>query len=137
MTIIERFWSLGLPADQCVVIGSGVLDALNLRRSTDIDLVVDEALFEQLRRSGEWSIENRTGGTVLLKDDVEAWLSWGSHGVPNFRDLYETSLEVDGIHFASPQFVIEQKRLRGQQKDFSDIQLLEGYLRNDTSNSRR
>lgn len=128
MTIVERFLALGLPADRCVVIGSGILDALDLRRSTDIDLVVDQTLFGQLQESGDWSEEARYGETVLLKDDAEVWLSWGSEGIPNFTDLYSTGMTVDGVRFASPEFVLEWKKAQRREKDLRDIELLEGYL---------
>lgn len=130
MTITERFLRLDLPADQCVVIGSGVLDALELRRSGDIDLVVTGDLFDRMAHQGGWRVEERHGETVLLKDDVELWRSWGNGGVPNFDALYEHSLEVQGVHFATPAFVLAQKRRSAREKDMRDIQLLEEYLSN-------
>lgn len=128
MTIVERFQHLNLPASQCVVIGSGILDALNLRESDDIDLVVTEELFEQLRESRGWREEIRNNEAMLLKDDVEVWLSWGSKGVPNFHALYDECMVVEGVHFANPRFVIAQKRESAREKDMRDIKLLEGYL---------
>ena len=128
MTIVERFRRLGLPAEECVVIGSGVLDALNLRRSGDIDLVVSEALFARMRDQAEWQAEVRHDETVLLKDDVELWCSWGSGGVPNFAALYREGIDVQGVRFATPEFVLRQKRQLRREKDVHDIHLLEEYL---------
>lgn len=128
MTIVERFLALGLPADQCVVIGSGVLDALGLRSSGDIDLVVTTQLFRELQQSGTWQSEQRHGETVLLKGDAEAWLSWGSEGEPNFSILQADGVTINGVTFAHPQFVLGQKRETGRQKDINDVQLLEEYL---------
>lgn len=131
MSIIERFKRLELPATQCVVIGSGILDALGLRASRDIDLVVQPNLFAMLQISPDWHTGTAHGETVLEKDDVEVWQSWGSDGVPNFEELYVGSVEVDGIHFANPQFVLAWKRKRRRGKDIEDIRLLEEYLRHE------
>ena len=134
MTIVERFLKLGLPATRCVVIGSGILDALQLRPSADIDLVVDEALFDELQQVPEWRAEVRYGETVLLREDVEVWMSWGSEGRPNFKELYATSLTVGGVHFAHPEVVLAWKKAKRRPKDLQDIDLLEGYLQHDTAN---
>lgn len=129
MSIIDRFNLLNLPADQVVVIGSGLLDALNLRLSGDVDLVVTAQLFSQLRASDEWQEATFHGESVLTKGDVEIWLSWGSDGVLNFTELYAAGVTIDGVRFAGPQFIIDQKKQRGLAKDLQDVQLLEEYLR--------
>lgn len=129
MTIAERFFELCLPADQCVVIGSGVLDALDLRPSADIDLVVSPLLFETLTRSGEWRHERRYGEEVLLKGSTEAWLSWTNGGVSNFTELYEGGVTIGGVVFANPRSVLNWKKTKGRQKDLDDVQLLEEYLK--------
>ena len=128
MTIVERFLRLEMPVEQCVIIGSGVRDALNLRRSGDIDVVVSDELFSRLSGDGRWRAEVRHDETVLLMEDVELWRSWGSDGVPNFDDLFGSSIEVEGVHFADPAYVLEQKRKSLREKDVQDIRLLEEYL---------
>lgn len=128
MSIIDRFHQLGVPADQSVIIGSGILDALALRPSRDIDLVVSSDLFTSLQASGEWQVTVVHDETVLTKDDAEVWLSWGSAGVPNFTKLYDGGVTIGGVRFADPRFVIEWKRQNAREKDLRDIQLLEEYL---------
>lgn len=128
MSIIERVRQLQLPPDEFVVIGSGVLDALELRASDDIDLAVSNTLFDQLKQRG-WQSQYKEGEEYLIDGQAEAWHGW-SGGPPHhtFDELYEASLVVDGIHFANPKFVIGWKRGRGTPKDLTDIQLLEEYL---------
>lgn len=128
MTIIERVKELNLPLDQVVVIASGVLDALNLRKAGDVDLVITPELLDILSRSAEWHLATKHGEPIITKDDVEAFLSWGSEGVPNFQQLQANGLTIDGVRFADPRFVIEWKRGRMNEKDKRDIALLEGYL---------
>lgn len=131
MSIIDRFLQLNLPVDQCVVIGSGILDALNLRQSRDIDIVARPDLFAVLETSGEWEVSVVRGETKLEKGDVEVWQSWGSEGVPNFSDLFENSVIVSGVHFANPEFVLAWKRQQHRDKDVNDIRMLEEYLHHE------
>ncbi|AKM80828.1 TPA: hypothetical protein DDX46_05085 [Candidatus Saccharibacteria bacterium] len=133
MTIVERVYFTGLPLDQLVVIGSGVLDALELRPAVDIDMVVTEELFETLSQSGDYRESIIHGERVLEKDDQEIWLSWGSEGVANFQALSQGGVTIGGVRFAHPEFVLQWKRAMNRYKDQSDIQLLEKYLQQDES----
>jgi hypothetical protein len=129
MGITKRFFELNLPPEHCVVIGSGLLDALNLRESSDIDLVVSEELFERLRQADGWQAEVKYGETVLTKGDAEVWLSWGSRGTPNFKQLYEQGVSIDGVRFVDPVFLLNWKKDRASDKDLRDVKLLEEYLK--------
>lgn len=128
MTITERFRELGLPVDQVVIIGSGIMDALGIRTSRDIDLVVSQSLFSQLEASADWRASERHGEVVLERDDAEAWLSWGSEGQPNFDELYQSGTTVDGIRLASLDFVLSWKRDQADPKHQADVRLIEDYL---------
>jgi hypothetical protein len=128
MSIIERFLKLDLPAGKCVVIGSGILDALGLRKSDDIDLAVSPELFSQLQVMDGWVSEEKHGEIFLLKDDVEVWQDWGTDEESSFSNLYKNSVVIQGVHFANPQFVLGWKKQRNREKDVKDIQLLEEYL---------
>lgn len=77
MGIIERFRTLKLPTDECIVIGSGLLDAWGLRSSDDIDLVVTPHLFEKLQTSGHYTHGTKEDEPFLEKDDCEIWMTWG------------------------------------------------------------
>ena len=61
MGIIERVKKLRLPFGQYVVIGSGTLDALGIRRAVDIDIAVLSELHAALRATGEWEEYERYG----------------------------------------------------------------------------
>lgn len=128
MTIIERVKALHLPLDQIVVIASGVLDALGLRKAGDVDLVITPSLLYALSRTSEWHLATKHDEPIITKDDTEAFLSWGSDGVPNFQELYTNGVTIDGVRFADPQFVIDWKRKRLSDKDRTDIALLEEYI---------
>lgn len=126
-SIIDRVTSLGVPLDQIVVIGSGLLDALGIRQSTDVDLAVSDTLFETLRASGRYDVEERATGTVLLKDDIEVWRDWWVD-YP-YELLVADAHIIKGVPFASLETIIEHKKQHGRDKDIRDIQLIEEYLR--------
>lgn len=126
MAIVERVKALGLPLDQLVVIGSGLLDAYGLRQAADLDLSVSPELFESLKKSGDFTLNERSGLPFLYKDDVEVWLGWNADIV--FEDLKTDAVYVDGVAFANPAVIIKRKTERGLEKDLRDIKLLEEYL---------
>ena len=133
MSIVERTKALGLPLDQIVVIGSGVMDALGLREARDIDLVVTMTLFDELKQTGEYKLTVKFDQEVLEKDDAEIWLSWGNEGVENFYQLYADGITMGDVRFANPEFVLWWKRDANRPKDQNDIELLSSYL--NTKNS--
>lgn len=126
MRITERVHALGLPTDQFVVIGSGLLDAYGLRPASDIDLIVTPQLFDLLKTSGEYQEGIKNNEPYLENGDQEIWLSWGEGR--DFAHLKQNSETIEDIMFVNPQFLIERKRERGTEKDVNDIKLLEEYL---------
>jgi hypothetical protein len=127
--IVDRIKALNLPAGQFVVIGSGVMDALGLRAAHDIDLVVTPEYFATLKQAGGWMLAKKHGEEVLTHGALEVWLSWGSHnGQPNFSELYDNGLTIDGIRFTDPTFVRDWKVEHNRPKDRADIAILNEYL---------
>ncbi|OGL21574.1 hypothetical protein A2707_06090 [Candidatus Saccharibacteria bacterium RIFCSPHIGHO2_01_FULL_45_15] len=128
MRITDRVVATGLPLDQIVVIGSGVMDALGLRRSDDIDLVASEKLFAELKSSGDYNYFIRHNEEVLEKDDQEIWLSWDVDGVSHFTQLWNGGVTIDSVRFCHPKSVLEWKKKHNRSKDQNDIVLLQKYL---------
>ena len=127
--IVERVRALGLPESQLVVIGSGLLDALGLRHSTDVDLVVTPELFDRLKHDARFSVQHKAEEEYLLVDDAELWLDWKGS---TFEDLRDNAMMIDGIAFVHPDILIARKTERGTPKDMNDIALLKDYLHDHT-----
>ncbi|TWP13903.1 hypothetical protein EUA75_03380 [TM7 phylum sp. oral taxon 353] len=53
-TFAERVKELGLPLDQIIIIGSGILDQLGIRQSADIDVATGRAVLEKLAGDSDW-----------------------------------------------------------------------------------
>lgn len=125
MNFLARVKALGLPADEFVVIGSGLLDALGLREAADIDLVVSQRLFGELAGSGEYQTGETEDGKFLKNNMADIWTNWRPGN--DFKTLKQSSLLIDGIEFVSPQFLIVRKLERGTAKDRRDVELLRNY----------
>lgn len=131
LSFVDRVKLLNLPLEDIIVIGSGVMDALGIRSSGDVDLVVRKELFAALQDSGEWQKDMVHDEPVLRRDDVEVWLSWSNSGEPNFDELLANAVAIDGVWFVSPQFLLEWKKAKRRPKDIQDVALLEEYLQNE------
>lgn len=127
MTFSERVKATELPLDQLVVIGSGLLDQLNIRLAGDIDLVVSEGLFAELKTDSSYKVLEKHGEVCLEKPPLEIWQSWGSGGTPNFAELYREGQTIDEVRYVATKTLLEQKRRRNLPKDKDDIISLERY----------
>lgn len=129
-TIVQRVKQLALPDGEYLVIGSGLLDALNLRDAHDLDLAVSESLFEVFAASGDFKRLSKYGSEVLegktdSTKDIEIWKQW-QDDLP-FEVLIQRTVTVDGAVFAHPETIIGRKEARGLEKDLNDIRLLKEH----------
>ena len=129
MLMAERVRASGLPLDQLVVIGSGLLDQLGLREAHDIDLAVSTKLFVKLKQSGVYVAREKNGQTCLENEAFEIWEDWGRDA--SFEKLWQEGQTLDGVRFVSTAFLIEQKQARGLAKDKRDIALLKQHVLRD------
>lgn len=132
MNIIEKIKELNLPKDQYVVIGSGVMDILGIRRANDIDLSVTKELHQKLRETGKWE-EYENYGKIFLKKDVfeiNGELSWDKYKTTT-EEVIKTAFLIDGIPFMNTEELIKFKMAFGREKDFKDIELIKEYIKNN------
>ena len=130
MSIIERVKKLGFPASEYVVIGAGILDALGLRNTDDIDVAVTPNLLKKLRESGEWKEETRYGKLFLVGDkvDVITQLNWEDYPTTT-EEAIRTATIIDGVPFLNIEQTIKFKTALGREKDFKDIELLKKHIK--------
>lgn len=127
---------LGLNPHNSIVIGSGILDALGIRKSKDIDLVVSKDVYNFLKKSGEFKISENHGREILsdnLFEISEYWMPLGS--IYKFSNLLNDSVVMGGVRYVNLEFLYKVKKIWIQhdkdirQKDVDDVKLIEGYLR--------
>lgn len=126
-TTIERVKALKLPADQAIVVGGGVMEMLNLRDTTDIDIVVSDSLFDTYKDEPDWTEYTLTTGKLVLSNDgINMMRSWIGR---SYASLKKSAQMHQGVQFMSVQDLILCKQHLGRQKDLSDIQMLKAYER--------
>lgn len=130
----ERVEALNLDADKFIVIGSGLLDQLGIRRAEDIDLVVSDGYYSQLALDAvNWREVGECDRKHLEHNDfkAEVWTELPLKGERlQFGDLLDnSSQEIDGIKFTNLDFVRRWKQWRNRQKDQEDLRLIDEYER--------
>ena len=133
--VIGRVKALGLPQGSFVAIGSGILAALGIRQTGDIDLVVDDATYQALAYSGEWTEGKTDHGMCLVSADgvVEVWRDWNPapSGDWSAEELLRDAVVIDGVAFVSLERVRRWKQWRGREKDLRDVALIDAYRKDN------
>ena len=125
---------LSLDETNCIVINSGILNALGIRESHDIDISVNEEVFEILKSNKNLNlITNEFGRPMLVNDTVDISLGWVQNS--NLSFIYEDLLKdnctivIDGVRYLNLETLLEGKKLWGREKDKEDVKLIEEYLK--------
>ena len=130
----EKLAELGLDTRNSIVIGSGVMEALGIRRSGDVDLVVAAEAYERLKAEANFKEEIYRGRPILAGGRFEIGKSWevlGSTG--DLPELRRDSTVIGGVRYVSLEFLLRVKRSwlldkDVRQKDRDDVELIERYL---------
>lgn len=131
----SKLADIGLTQDNSVVIGSGILSALHLRASNDIDIVVPEAEYSRLADNKQFTKSQNHGREILADELFEIDTSWGVLGKnQTFDDLQKQSLVIDGVCYITIEFLLAVKKSwllddEVRQKDIDDVELIEKYLK--------
>lgn len=132
MNIIEKIKELNFPKEHYVVIGSGTMDVLGIRKAQDIDISASEELFEVLKNSGDWEEYEKYGRPFLKKDvfEINNQLNWDKYNTV-LEEANKTALFIDGIPFLSLDELVKFKIASGREKDIQDIKLIKEFQQNN------
>lgn len=122
-TVIERVKALKLPPQDYLVVGGAVMEVLNLRQSTSIDIVVSSDVYATYAAKSQWhEYSLASGKSVITNDNINLMHSWfgRSLGVLKRRDTFTK----EGVLFMGPKQLIAIKQHLGRRKDQADIALL-------------
>lgn len=133
---IKAVKELKLRSEDYVVIGSGIMVALEIREADDVDIVVSQSVFERISANKDWSRKILDdGSTVLIKDYYEISLDRETQNAhPSLKELKNDQALVDGVPFISLNRVMELKSKRGLKKDIKDISLIKDYAKGINNN---
>ncbi|MDD4662226.1 MAG: hypothetical protein PHG24_03010 [Candidatus Pacebacteria bacterium] len=125
-----------LNKDNCIVVGSGILKALNLRENKDIDVITTKEKYEELLSNPNFEEKQSHGHGVLTDDLFEISIDWTVLDKTwTFKDLTNQSIIIDDVRYTTIEFLLKAKKSwieKGEirQKDLDDVQLMEDYLLN-------
>ena len=135
-TFANKVKALNLPLDQIIVIGSGILDQLEIRPAVDIDLAVSSDLMKKLsEESSDWIKKfDDNQRFYFIKDDgsAEVWDGWEFDGqVVSYDGLLDYVVEYDGVRFVNLEFLSRWKKWRSLEKDTQDVKLIDEWRANN------
>lgn len=130
MNIIKKVKELNFPFGEYVIVGGGILEALGLRNTNDIDVAVMPNLLKKLRESGKYKEEIKWGKLFLIGDDIDiiAQLNWEDYSTKT-EDAIKTATIIEGVPFLNLQETIKYKKALGREKDLKDIELIKNHLK--------
>jgi hypothetical protein len=134
MDIVSQVKELNLPLGQYLVVGSGVMSVHGIRAHNDIDLLVTEELYQDLKKQGWEVVQVKPGLEVVRKSIYEASPQMVTlpNYHPNIQDLIARADIINGVAFISVQDLLVFKTSLGREKDLRDIDLIKNYLTNKT-----
>lgn len=132
MDVIAEVKKLSLPTGEYLVVGSGIMHALGMRESEDIDLLVTPRAFDELRARG-WEyrvveIGGRRRGKLSF-GIAEAYADlWYGDARQDAGAAIANAEVIDGIPFQPLAEVLKMKRGFDRDKDRKDIESIEKHL---------
>lgn len=126
---------LKLTPENCIVIGSGILQALGIRKSKDIDVVVKQDTYNTLKKTNQFAIKKNHGREILNDGLFEIGTDWFVFGKSyKYNDLLKVSEVIDGVRYNNLDFLLSVKKnwvsnKISRPKDIKDIKLMEEYIK--------
>ena len=131
----DQIQRLNLNSNEFIIMGSGILQALNIRNSNDIDLVVPINTFEKLKKHPSLKLKCRDNYDSLYGEDIEIFTSWTISGESKlFNEIIKDSVIINGLRYASLELTQTIKQADARPKDLQDVRLIKEYLRKQSNN---
>ncbi|MFW9871666.1 MAG: hypothetical protein ACFFG0_01100 [Candidatus Thorarchaeota archaeon] len=127
---INKFRRLPYPKNKMLIVSSGTLALLGLRKNKDLDIWVTKDLINKISKNSSYRKEIREGQTYYITKDGNIELSDKLYNIKDkVEEQIKRSITIYGIHFQSPEDIIDFKKGIGREKDLRDVKLLEDYLK--------
>ncbi|MEQ1499932.1 MAG: hypothetical protein ABL917_00990 [Parcubacteria group bacterium] len=133
MDILSRVKALNLPVGEYCVFGSGVLEIHGIRKAKDVDVLVTEELYKQLKKSGwkrKWFFWRTLWAKAIVNGENEAFttLRWANSYNPDTKDLIKRAEYYDGVPFLRLEDLLAFQRNLPREKDKRGVKLMENYF---------
>lgn len=130
--IFEELQNANLPKEEFIVLGSGILAALGIRKAGDIDILVRPALFAELKnRAWKYEVIEIAGRPreKVSKGVIEAFKDfWWEEGEWELNKAFEIATKIRGVLFIPLRMFLTVKKKMNRDKDRKDVVLIEKYL---------
>lgn len=128
MMIADELKRLGIGPNDCIVVGSGVMGALGIRQTDDLDLCVSQEVYARFKDLGWEEKIWPQGAPTIHSSTVDMGTDWGDDkNIYTFEDLKKHRMEIDGVSYVSLEFLRSWKVNKGREKDKKDIELIDDY----------
>lgn len=125
MDIKKNIEFYNLPKFDFVVVGSGILGALAIRESNDIDMIVNQEVYDEFAKQG-WEHSVWGEDQVVLKNGpFDVGTNWMGESLDS---LLSRATVIDDVAYYPLEELLAWKRERTRQKDINDVLLIERYL---------
>ncbi len=119
--LIKELKSLNLPNDKYAIYGSGPMAVRGIRDTSDLDLIVTDQVYEELKKKYKDSFNKNK----IEIGNIEIFsLSEFNYSIDNFWEKTEL---IEGVRFITLDYLIELKKCMGRPKDLRDIELIKKY----------
>ena len=129
--LLTELDALKLPENKYVIVGSGPLGVRGIRESQDLDILVNDDLWEKL--SNKYGILNKNGNLAIrISDTIEVFGNKTFlNQLPDNTTVEEQIKNAETIEshpFQSLEHLKFFKKIGGRQKDLDDIILLQDLI---------
>lgn len=132
VAFIDKFKKLNYPKNKMLIIGSGTMALLGLRKNKDLDIWVTPDIFRKLKYNKNFTKKYSKLDQSIIFESLDGNIEIVSTLPPLSDDVFDhlnRAIVVNGLYFQSPRDVLKWKKLRNDPKDRMDIVRLENYLK--------
>lgn len=129
--LFQRVKELKLAIGKYALFGSAPMGVRELKECSDIDLIVDEEIWEEYKNKPGWNYQITENGVEHIESQdgkIELWHDWRPWYQDNGRFINDAEI-IDGLPFVKLDYVLEWKKKFGREKDLKDIEAIEKFLR--------
>ncbi len=123
MKFLEEIKKLNLPKDKFAVFGSGPLAIRNIREVRDVDIIVKDDLWVELKK--KYPVDS----DLIRIGNIDIFHNWQTFDDVN--ELIDDADIFEAIRFVKLKYMISWKEKRGQEKDKTDLELIKDYLKSN------